>query len=339
MPPPLTASTALRLWQFAPAVSAVLAVLAAGYLVCAWRVGRRHPARPWPGWRTAAFGAGLGVIAVATQSSVGVYDDVLFSVHMVQHLLLIMVAPPLLVAGRPVTLLLHSFGNPAHRVLKRAVRSRLATVATWPPGIAAAYCAVVVLTHLTPLMNLVVRDAALHTAEHLLYLVTGYLFFLPVIGSEPIRWRLSMPARFGMLLGVMPVDTITGVILMLLPREIFPAYARTGRIWGPAPLADLHGGGTIMWVGSDTIMIALAVALCVAFVHGPRRSWQFGRWIEGIRAAVLRDQIQRAGLPVPPAAAPADDDAHLAAYNASLAALPADTAPAGRMFMSQYDGE
>jgi putative copper resistance protein D len=338
MPPPLTAATALRGWQFAPVASVVLVLLAAGYLVCAGRVRRRHPARPWPRWRTTAFCAGLGVVAVATDSSIGIYDDVLFSVHMIQHLLLIMVAPPLLVAGRPVTLLLHSFGNPAHRTLKRAIRSRLAGALTWPPGIAAAYCAVVVLTHLTPLMNLVVRDAAVHDAEHLLYLAAGYLFFLPVIGSEPIRWRIPLPGRLLMLLAVMPVDTITGVILMLVPREIFPAYASTGRAWGPGLVTDLHQGGTIMWVGSDTIMIALALGICVLFVHDPRRAGQFGRWIEGIRTAAVRDRISRAGLPVP-AGTSTDDDAHLAAYNASLSALTGGAAPAGRAFMSGHEGK
>ena len=122
--PPLTAATALRVWQFAPVVSGVLLLLAAGYLAGVWRVARRHPARPWPAARTIAFLAGLAVTGVATQSSIGAYDDVLFSDHMVQHLLLIMVAPPLLVLGRPVTLLLHSVGNPGHTWVKRAVRSR-----------------------------------------------------------------------------------------------------------------------------------------------------------------------------------------------------------------------
>ena len=99
---PLTAGHALTAWQFPPLVSALLVLLAAAYLGGV-RITGRHPARPWPAGRTAAFLLGLAVIAVATQSSIGVYDDVLFSVHMVQHLLLIMVAPPLLVFGRPVT--------------------------------------------------------------------------------------------------------------------------------------------------------------------------------------------------------------------------------------------
>jgi putative copper resistance protein D len=164
-----------------------LLLLAAAYLAGMWRVGRRHPRRPWPAGRTAAFLAGLAVIGVATQSSIGANDDVLFSVHMVQHLLLIMVAPPLLVADRPVTLLLHAAGNPVHTLVKRVVRSRALSVLTFPPAATALYCAVVAATHLTPLMNLVVRNDAVHNAEHVLYVVTGYLFFLPVVGSEPIR--------------------------------------------------------------------------------------------------------------------------------------------------------
>lgn len=270
MDQPLTAGGALTAWQFAPLVSAVLVLLAAGYLVGVWRVARRHPARPWPGRRTLAFFLALAAIAVATQSSIGAYDNVLFSVHMVQHLLLIMVAPPLLVAGRPVTLLLHAARNPLHTWVKRAVRSRAVTVLTWPPGVALLYAAVVAVTHLTPLMNLVLENEAVHDAEHALYLAVGYLYFLPLIGSEPIRWRLSLFGRYLLLLVTMPVDTAVGVVLMIVPRELFPAYARAGRTWGPSLVTDLHMGGLIMWVGSDIIMIALGVAVAVRFVYAPR---------------------------------------------------------------------
>jgi putative copper resistance protein D len=282
--PPLGAATALRVWQFAPVVSAVLVVLAAAYLAGVYRVRRRHPARPWPAGRAAAFLAGLGVIAVATQSSIGAYDDVLFSVHMIHHLLLIMVAPPLLVLGRPVTLLLHSAGNPVHTWVKRAVRSRVASALTWPPAATALYCAVVAGTHLTPLMNLVLENSAVHDAEHALYLLTGYLFFLPVLGSEPIRWRVPPAGRYLMLLLVMPVDTAVGVLLMLAPREWFPAYARTGR-------ASWAGG----WKESGRT--ALLRALDTTGLPAPAAS--------------------RAG----PDTRAIDDDAHLAAYNAYLSAL------------------
>jgi putative copper resistance protein D len=260
---------ALSSWQFAPVVSALLAVLAACYLAGVWRVWHRHPARPWPPARTLAFFAGLAVIAVATQSSIGVYDDVLFSVHMVQHLLLIMLAPPLLVIARPVTLLLHATRNPVHRWVKRVLRSRAVTALTWPPFTVILYAAVVAGTHLTPFMNLVLENDNVHNAEHALYLMTGYLYFLAVIGSEPVRPRVSLLGRCLMLLVTMPVDTAVGVILMLAPRELFPAYAHTGRHWGLGLVADLHLGGFIMFVGSDLIMTIVGVALAVSLVRQP----------------------------------------------------------------------
>ena len=96
--------------------------------------------------------------------------------------------------------------------------------------------------------------------------MAGYLYFLPVIGSEPVRWRLSAFGRYLLLLITMPVDTLVGVVLMLIPRELFPAYARVGRTWGPGLVTDLHQGGLIMLAGSDLIMAVLAVTLAVNFV-------------------------------------------------------------------------
>jgi putative copper resistance protein D len=249
---------------------------------------------------------------------------------MVQHLLLIMVVPPLLVLGRPVTLLLHAAGNPVHTWFKRAVRSRVVTTLTWPPAATTLYCTVVVGTHLTPLMNLVLENEAVHDAEHALYLVTGYLFFLPVLGSEPIRWRVSMAGRYLMLLVTMPVDTATGVLLMIAPHEMFPAYARTGRTWGPSLLADLHAGGTIMWAGSDLIMTVLAVAVAITLVHSAHPSGLAGQRVETSRRAAFRRGLAGAGLAAPAGRA-LDDDEHLAAYNAYLAAL-------GTMFRSREKG-
>lgn len=97
---------------------------------------------------------------------------------------------------------------------------------TWPPVAVILYAAVVIGTHLTPLMNPVLENNAVHDAEHALYLVVGYLYFLPIVGSEPIRWRISVFGRYLLLLVTMPVDTLVGVVLMLAPRELFPAYAR-----------------------------------------------------------------------------------------------------------------
>src|SRR5215472_9078400 len=164
-------------WQFAPVVTGAVVVAAGLYLWGVRRVARRHPARPWPAWRTWMFLGGLAVVVLALESGIGSYDDVLFWDHMAQHLMLIMVAPPLLIVGQPITLLLHASRNPLHTRVKRIVRSRPASFLTWPVFGIAAYAGTVTAVHLTGLANQVETSQALHDGEHVLFLVVGYLFF------------------------------------------------------------------------------------------------------------------------------------------------------------------
>jgi putative copper resistance protein D len=264
---PLTWRTALTVWQFAPLVSAVLAVSLAVYGAGVFRVRRRHPARPWPPLQSLAFFAGLTVVAIATESSVGVYDDVLFSDHMVQHVMLIMVAPPLLVLGRPVTLVLHSWGNPVHGAVIRVIRSRPVTTLTGPVASTALYCAVVAGTHSPPFMDLVLRDEVVHDAEHALYLFAGYVFFLAILGTEPLRHRVSAIGALLMLMIAMFADSATGVAYAIQSREVLAPYAAISRDWGPSLVADLHLGGYVMFIGSDLVMAVIAIALAARFLR------------------------------------------------------------------------
>ncbi len=188
--PPFGLLQVVTRWQFAPVVTGFVMVAAALYLWGVLRVRRRHPARPWPLWRTALFLGGLAVVVIATQSGIGRYDDVLFWDHMILHLLLIMVAPPLLVVGQPITLALHASRNPLHTWVKKAVRSRVVSALTFPPFGAVLYLATIVGTHLTSFENVVLTDPAVRNAELALYLIAGYLYFLPLIGQEPVRWRV-----------------------------------------------------------------------------------------------------------------------------------------------------
>jgi putative copper resistance protein D len=335
---PLTAHSAFTVWQFAPVVTAGVALLAILYALGIARVRRRHPARPWPVLRSAAFFAGLAVVVLATESSIGAYDDVLFSVHMVQHLMLIMVAPPLLVAGRPVTLLLHASRNPLHSWTKAAIRSRVVTALTCPPVAAVIYGATIVGTHLTGFMNVTLQHEGIHDAEHMLYLVAGYLYFLPLLGSEPIRWKMSFPTRFLLLALSMPIDTFVGVVILQANHELFPAYADTGRTWGPSLISDLHTGGAIMWVGGDAIMFLLVLCVFVVFLRDQRAHTSMGDWLEGARRQTLHDAVALTGGTAPAGSnqrrgQTVDDDDHLSAYNDYLARLNAAstvTEPADR---------
>src|SRR5579875_2221441 len=220
--PPFGGAEALGRWQLGPVTTAVTVVAAGLYLAGAWRGGKAVPDRPdgpdstesphdpdsthgrWPWWRAGLFLAGLAVLVLATEGGVGVYSDTLFWDHMIQHLLLIMVAPVLLVAGQPLRLLAEASREPMRGRVTRALRSPVAAALTWPPFGILAYTATIVATHLTGLMNVIMSNSAVRDGEHVLYLVVGILFFLPLLGGEPIRWQISYPARLLVLFLTMP---------------------------------------------------------------------------------------------------------------------------------------
>jgi cytochrome c oxidase assembly factor CtaG len=135
-----------------------------------------------------------------------------------------------------------------------------------------------------------------------------------------------MLGRYLLLLVTMPVDTAVGVVLMLLPREPFPAYTRTGRTWGPGLVADLHEGGFIMFAGSDIVMTILGVAIAVGIVYRPRRSAAWNGWLDGMAGTALYRETAALGMARPEPGARRPDEADLDAYNAYLAALGDSTA-------------
>jgi cytochrome c oxidase assembly factor CtaG len=315
MLPPFGWHAVLAQWQAAPVVTVSVAAVVALYLWGVVRVARQHPARPWPRWRTGLFLAGLAVIVIALQSGIGTYDDVLFWDHMVQHLMLIMVAPPLLIFGQPLTLLLHASRNPLHTWVKNILRSRVASFLTWPAFGFAAYAAAIVALHLTGLANLIARNDVAHEAEHVVFLLVGYLFFLPIIGSEPIRWRLSYPTKLILLFLIMPVDTFTGLVLGYGNRGTPGLPPGTRASWAGTAVADLHAGGAAMWVAGDGLMFALMMVVFWMWSTDARAETRTRGWLESVRRAT-----------VAPGAAPADkdiddDDEQLAAYNEYLSRL------------------
>src|ERR1700761_8363981 len=291
MLPPFSWGEAATNWQFAPIVTAFTALLAVAYLWGVIRVRRRHPRRPWPLYRTIPFLLGLLVINLATQSGVGTYDDTLFWDHMIQHLMLIMIAPPLLVAGQPVTLLLHASRNPLHTRVKKLVRSRPVQWLTWPVFGVVAYAATIVGTHLTNFMNLVTEHAAVHEAEHVLSLVVGYLYFLPLIGKEPIRWKVSYPLRLFLLFIAMPIDAFTGVVLGSYQTD--PFVPMDPRSWGPSAVNDLHEGGAVMWIRGGAPLVFVLPVEGYRGATGKHPSVSMG-WLESARQVNLADRIAEA---------------------------------------------
>jgi cytochrome c oxidase assembly factor CtaG len=262
--PEPTLAIILTTWTGDPLPWIAIAAATFGYLGAVRVVNRNHPSNPVPGLRVGAWLAGVAVIAVALVSAVDAYADSLFTVHMVQHLLLAMVAPPLLALGAPVTLALRVASLRVRRkVLLPLLHSRLVKAASWPPVGWAIFAVVMWATHFSPLFNAALENDALHSAEHLLYLGAGALFWWPVIGADPVRWRLSPIARMVFLASQMPLNTAVGLAIYFAPAVLYPHYASIARTWGPDPFTDQQISGIVMWGIGDVILLG-ALVLAVA---------------------------------------------------------------------------
>lgn len=313
---PLLSAQLFTAWHVDAVALAVIVVLG-GWYAAALLARRRLRDDHWPVGRTVSFAAGLAVCAFATNGSIAVYDMALFSAHMLGHLALVMLAPALLVAGSPVRLAVEASRPGTAARIERIARGSVVSLLTAPPVALASYAAVIVGSHLTGLMDTIVRSTVAGQLEHLVYLAVGYQFFVLLVGDEPIRWRLSTPARWGLLALSMAVDTFVGITLMMatVPIAMNPPASLHAD-----PLSDTHTGGAIMWFGGDGIMAAIMTVLVVAWLRTSGRSLRDrNSWLEQARMRTLHD---RTGGEEPSIDADFDDDeARRDAYNAWLAAM------------------
>ncbi len=266
-------------------VSVLLVAVGVLYAVGVQRFGAIHPGQGWSVRRTAAFMAGLVVALVSLDSFIGVYDTELFYVHMIQHLMLIMIAAPLLAMGAPADLLERATTGRPHRWVEGALGSRLAEIVGHPIVDFALYAVLIPVAHLTSFYNSAVTTPALNDFEHLLFLVVGYLFWRHVVAIEPSRHPLSPPLRLIYLALAVPVDTFTGLTLASTSHELFPALTALHRSWGPTAVLDLHMGGAIMWVGGDSLMFLAMIPCAILWMrYEEQRATEIDRQLDLDRA-------------------------------------------------------
>jgi len=264
-----------------PVPIAILAVALCIYLLSVRRQNRLHPVHPWPVRRTVAYLGGTLVTFVAICSFLGAYDRTLFWVHMVQHLMLIMVAAAMFAASSPIALLWRATSGTAHRQLGTVLRSRLGRIVGHPVTAFVLYAVLIPLTHLTVFFNDAIRSGAVDQFEHLCFVVVGFLFFRQLFGVDPNRYRVQPALRAVIIFLAVPVDTFVGLTLDSETREIFPAFIAEHRMWGPSLVMDLHLGGVIMWVGGDVLMTAAMIPVIAAWMHREdRRARSFDRELE-----------------------------------------------------------
>lgn len=318
---PLTWHVMLTTYHSNPLWDVLVAVLLAGYLAGIARM--RRLGEPSVGWyRVLSFVLGLLVIVLSVNTAVETYSHVLFSIHMIQHLMLIMAAPALIVCGSPLTVWLRSAQGRRRERIERFLLSRPVSVLTFPATGVVVYSAVIVLTHLTSFMNEMMLHPWLHQTEHGMYLVAGYLFCVSLLGDEPIRWHPPYLVRLVVLFLAMAPETVVGIVLLQADHELFPAYAAVPRMWGPTPLHDLNRGGGIMWAFGDGMMMAFIVGVVLAYITHTAANQTAGSWLEGIRRAQLSSRLDATGASTDLSDADLDsDESALDAYNRMLERL------------------
>ena len=293
---PPTVATLLFGWSFEPLIVLPLVALAVGWVVATRRVNAAHPASQVPRGRTVAFLAGLVAIAFALQSGIERYDTALFSIHMVQHVLLILVAAPLIALAAPVTLLLRaSRPEVRRRWILPVLHSRALRVISHPVVAWVAFVAVMWGTHFSPLFDLSLENRAVHDLEHVLFLATALLFWWPAVGMDPAPWRMPHPVRGMYVFLQMPQNTFLAVVILNAAAPLYPHYATLNRPWGPSPLIDQQIAGGIMWLAGDLLFIAAIGAIIAGWMRfEERETARSERRTDAERAALRAREVRHA---------------------------------------------
>ena len=220
--------------------------------------------RAWPWWRTTLFFLGLVTFVVALASGIELLAGDLFSVHMLQHMLLTIVAAPLLMLGAPVRPLLRGLpavvrarlvrplaGNGAVRGLLHFVRHPLVAVGIYVGGL--------YLWHWPSLYDAAVENDVLHALEHADFFIGALLFWSVVNDPEPFKGTLPYAARIVyLLLAGAAQNTLLGGLLAFSTRILYAHYGTRAAVLGIDALTDQRIGGAVMWVPGDAIFLVAA---------------------------------------------------------------------------------
>lgn len=272
MSPALLAHTATAEARYAPLwqVGIPIAIAALLYyrgLSCLWSANRRS--RRELMWRAVAFGAGLIALVVALLSPLDAWGAELFAAHMVQHEVLMLVAAPLLVSGRPLPLFLWALPESWRGTVSRGIRAR-SIQSSWRwllSGIVAwlLHALALWIWHVPRFFDAVLIDAFVHDLQHLTFLVTALIFWAALLHE---RRREQQGAAILFLFTTTVHTSVLGALITFASRPWYSAYLQTSTHWGLTALEDQQLGGLIMWVPGSMVYVGIALALMARWITG-----------------------------------------------------------------------
>ena len=238
--------TNVVLWESDVWTITNLIIAAVLYAVAVSRIG--HRGHRWPVGRSVAWGSAIALLFVAYISPLGAWAHSAFWPHMSQHLVVMMLAAPLIVLSNPVHLLFLNLGGTGRRRLVRVLRSRPVTVLTTPWVGWVLFASVLLISHVGPVMNLTIADHDfMMFIERPLYLGAALIFYYPLLGNDLIARRPNSSIRV-LSLGLMMIpETVLGMVIHFSPVPLYDAYVTVAPLYNIDPLTDQKFAGAIMW--------------------------------------------------------------------------------------------
>jgi cytochrome c oxidase assembly factor CtaG len=259
------ADTALAAWRFPSWTFTFLIIAVALYLRGFIRVHRQMPLR-FPPLRMLFFLAGSAALATALISPLEALDDRLLITHMLQHLILLLIAPPLLLLGAPQTPLVRAIPPTiAKRTIGLIAKSRncrrLFDCITHPAGALALFSLVMLGWHLPGPFQIALRSNGWHVAEHGCFMVAGTFFWYPIVRPWPAAERCSRWALVPYLLIADAENSVLGAFMVFSGRLLYPFYAEVPHTAGISAITDQIVAGAIMWVPGSILFLVPAVII------------------------------------------------------------------------------
>lgn len=275
-----------RVWKLYPSFMVGWLLFGAVYFLCVGPLRHRFPgSKPATTGQVACFSGALLAMVLSLQGPLHELSDYfLFSAHMVQHLVLILVMPPLLLAGIPDWLLRPALNVKAIKLVARAL--------TLPLVAFALNNAIFLAWHFPGPYDLMMRDHGVHVAMHLTIMVTGVIMWWPVMSPLPELPRIAAPLQMVYLFLVGIPMMLSAALITFSASAMYSWYVEAPRLWGLSPLEDQRLGGVIMWVPGGLV---LWIAITAVYFRWTQREVD-----EDERGVAIRPMPTRAGIVVPP---------------------------------------
>ena len=278
-------------WSWEPWVLVLLAASLAAYAAGVHRARRRSPGRgPFTAARLAAFAGGYGTAFLALTSPVDTVGAELFSVHMVQHLMLTLLAAPLLAWARPALAFLWCLPRGARRAIGgwwSGPAGRVAAVLRSPAVVWAAFCGIFVFWHLPGPYAWALGSEWIHALEHASFFVSAFAFWALVL-EGPRQRRLDYGATLLFVATAAALSGLPGALMAIATRPFYDGHAAGALAWGLTPLEDQQLAGLIMWIPGGIVYLATIAGLFVLWLRSAeRRAARTAAWAARFAPLVL----------------------------------------------------